>query len=59
MKNLFLSAVLLTATTIAAAKKPNDGFVSLFNGKDLEGVVTLTKLNSCQLWDRSGHLRAL
>ena len=40
MKNLFLSAVLLTATTFAAAKKPNDGFVSLFNGKDLSGWTT-------------------
>ena len=40
MKNLFLSAILLTATTFAAAKKPNDGFVSLFNGKDLSGWTT-------------------
>ena len=40
MKNLFLSAVLLTATTFAAVKKPNDGFVSLFNGKDLSGWTT-------------------
>ena len=40
MKNLLLSAVLLTATTFAAAKKPNDGFVSLFNGKDLSGWTT-------------------
>ena len=32
--------VLLTATTFAAAKKPNDGFVTLFNGKDLSGWTT-------------------
>ena len=40
MKTGFAIAALAAATTLAAAKKADDGFVSLYNGKDLSGWIT-------------------
>ena len=40
MKTVIATAALLAATTLTATKKADDGFVSLYNGKDLTGWTT-------------------